>query len=263
MDNWRMLKLRNISYAIGEKRILQNISVSFEPGKIHMILGPNGSGKSSLLKIFSGETKNYIGDIEYENKNIRLIQTLELAKRRAVLSQQPHLQFPLLVHEVIMMGRYPHFNFNPSKEDEKICDEVINTLKLGGFRNRDYTTLSGGEKQRVQYARVLAQIWESKEEMRFLFLDEPLNNLDIKYQKEFLDIAKLFLNKQTTIIAIIHDINLAIRYADELHFMKEGRLIASGKSSSLLSEELINDVFEIDSKILKTDEMDFPVIVLK
>jgi len=248
-----MLKLNNISFSVGRKRILHDISVSFEPGKIHMILGPNGSGKSSLLKIFSGENKNYTGDIVYENKNIRHIETLELAKKRAVLSQQPHLQFPLSVQEVIMMGRYPHFNFIPSTADQQICHEVINSLKLEGFNERDYLTLSGGEKQRVQYARVLAQIWNTPTEgFRYLFLDEPLNSLDIKYQQDFLQLAKSFMDNKTVVVIIIHDINLAIKYGDVLHFMKNGRLVSSGKTSDVLSTELIHQVFDINSEIINS-----------
>ena len=248
-----MLKLNNISFSIGKKNILQDISVSFEPGKIHMILGPNGSGKSSLLKIFAGETKYFTGEVLYENKQIQNIHTLELARKRAVLSQQPHLDFPLSVFEVVMMGRYPHFDFQPSVEDKKICNEVMSMLGIKEMSERNYLTLSGGEKQRVQYARVLAQIWNNTtEEIRYLFLDEPLNSLDIKYQQEFLQIAKSFMNDKTVVAIVIHDINLAIKFGDTLHFMKNGRMVCSGKTNDVLSKELIHQVFDINSEIIHT-----------
>ncbi len=246
-----MLKLNNISFSVGRKTILHDISVSFEPGKVHMILGPNGSGKSSLLKIFSGETKTFSGEVLYDNIKIESIPTLDLAKKRAVLSQQPHLQFPLRVDEVVMMGRYPHFNLQPTSQDRLICHEVMKLLGIDDMSERDYLTLSGGEKQRVQYARVLAQIWNTPSEgFRYLFLDEPLNSLDIKYQQEFLQLARSFMDEKTVVVIIIHDINLAIRFGDALHFMKNGRLISSGKTGDILSSELIDHVFDIRSQII-------------
>ena len=181
-----MLRTENISYSIGKKSILDGISAEFHPGEFNMILGPNGSGKSTFLKIFSGEIHRNHGNVFYAGKQIRAIKNDELAKYRAVMSQQPELSFPLTVDEVVMMGRYPHFNFNPSKKDESICGEVMQRMNLQSFSDRNYLTLSGGEKQRVQFARVLAQVWEQpRNGLRYLFLDEPLASLDIKYQKEF------------------------------------------------------------------------------
>ena len=111
-----------------------------------------------------------------------------------------------------MMGRYPHFHFNPGNKDEQACDEVMTRMNLQSFRERNYLTLSGGEKQRVQFARVLAQIWEKPvNEPRYLFLDEPLTSLDINYQQEFLQIAREFAFSNTVLIAVMHDINLAIQ----------------------------------------------------
>jgi iron complex transport system ATP-binding protein len=182
----KMLKLDNISFQIGKKCILNDINLSFEPGRISMILGPNGSGKSSLLKIFSGAESNFNGKVYYDGIDLTTISNESLAKKRAVLSQQSHLQFPLQVKEVVMMGRYPHFSFQPTKQDEEIYVEVISKLKLNHLQNRNYLTLSGGEKQRVHFARVLAQLWSIPEnENRYLFLDEPLNSLDINFQQEF------------------------------------------------------------------------------
>ena len=181
-----MLRTENITYSIGRKQILKGISLDFAPGEFVMILGPNGSGKSSFLKIFSGEITKFHGKVWYDDKLIASLSKEELATRRAVMSQQTELSFPLTVEQVVMMGRYPHFTFSPGKKDNAICDEVLSRMNLDAFRERNYTTLSGGEKQRVQYARVLAQIWEKPGSgRRYLFLDEPLNNLDISYQQDF------------------------------------------------------------------------------
>ncbi len=257
-----MLKTENIHYCIGKKLILNGISAEFHPGEFNMILGPNGSGKSTFLKIFGGEINKYDGSVFYGNQKIAHVKKEELAKHRAVMSQQPELSFPLMVEEVVMMGRYPHFTFNPNKKDEQICNQVMERMNLASFKERNYLTLSGGEKQRVQYARVLAQIWEKQTEgYRYLFLDEPLTSLDIKYQQEFLQIAREFADAGTVLVAVMHDINLAIQYADKLFFLKEGELIAHGSPKDILDEVLIKQVFNVKASIINNPVTNNPLVV--
>jgi iron complex transport system ATP-binding protein len=257
-----MLRTEGIHYRVGKKLILSDVSMEFRPGEFNMILGPNGSGKSTFLKIFSGELRGYEGGVWYAGKKIETIRKEELARERAVMSQQPELSFPLSVDEVVMMGRYPHFTFNPGKKDGKICDEVIKRMNLESFRERNYLTLSGGEKQRVQYARVLAQIWEKPASgCRYLFLDEPLTSLDINYQQEFLQVAREFAKEETILVAVMHDINLATQYADKLFFLKEGELVAKGKPKEILTEELIRKVFDVKATIINNPVSGNPLIV--
>jgi len=257
-----MLSTNSISFHIGKKQILAGINAQFLPGEFNMILGPNGSGKSSFLKIFSGETARFEGNVLYGKKNIREIKKEALAKVRAVMSQQPELSFPLLVDEVVMMGRYPHFAFNPNKKDQAICNAVIERMNLQSFKERNYLTLSGGEKQRVQYARVLAQIWDKPENgYRYLFLDEPLTSLDINYQQEFLQLAREFAKEDTVLVAVMHDINLAVQYADKLFFLKEGQLLAHGKPAEVLNEALIENVFGIKTKIINNPVTGKPLVI--
>jgi iron complex transport system ATP-binding protein len=227
-----------------------------------MILGPNGSGKSTFLKIFSGELNGYRGNIFYRDKKIQTIKKAVLARERAVMSQQPELSFPLTVEEVVMMGRYPHFTFNPNKKDQDICNEVMERMNLTSFKERNYLTLSGGEKQRVQYARVLAQIWEKPTKgYRYLFLDEPLTSLDINYQQEFLQIAREFTTAGTVLVAVIHDINLAIQYADKLFFLKEGQLVSHGSPKDIVHEALIKEVFNVETSIINNPVTNNPLVV--
>ena len=257
-----MLKTENISYHIDKKQILKNVSAAFHPGEFNMILGPNGSGKSSFLKIFSGEINKFDGSVFYDDKKIKEIKKEELAKKRAVMSQQADLGFPLLVEEVVMMGRYPHFTFNPDKKDITICNEVIERMNLTEFTKRNYLTLSGGEKQRVQYARVLAQVWEKPiNGYRYLFLDEPLNSLDISYQHEFLEVAVELMKEHTVLIAVMHDINLAAHYADNLFFLKEGELVVHGRPGDILTEKVIERIFNVKTRVIENPITGNPLIV--
>lgn len=257
-----MLKANNIYYSIGKKLILNDISVEFHPGEFNMILGPNGSGKSTFLKIFSGEINTYDGTILYNNKKIASQKKEALAKYRAVMSQQPELSFPLMVDEVVMMGRYPHFAFNPGRKDEAICREVMEHLDLQSFAERNYLTLSGGEKQRVQFARVLAQIWEpTGSNSRYLFLDEPVASLDIYYQHQFLQIATQLLAANITVVAVLHDINLSVQYGSNLFFMKEGKLVANGKPGNVVTAGLIHEIFNIPVTVLHNNGTKMPVVV--
>ncbi len=259
-----MLRTENISFQVGGKEILRQVSASFLPGEMNMILGPNGSGKSTFLKIFSGETKHYSGRVFYDNESIEHIKPEDLARKRAVMSQQPELGFPMAVEEVVMMGRYPHFTFNPGKKDRDICEAALEKMKLADFRERNYLTLSGGEKQRVQFARLLAQVWDAGTNgNRYLFLDEPLNNLDINYQQEFLQALRAACDSSTTIVAVMHDINLALQYADHISFFKDGAIVASGKPATLITEKLIADIFSVQVSVINHPVTNGPLVVFR
>ena len=257
-----MITAEQIKYSVGQKNIINNISIQFLPGTCNLIIGPNGSGKSTLIKLLSGELNNYDGRLMYNGADIKTFTKLRLAASRAVLSQQTELSFPMTVEEVVMLGRNPHFEFNPSKKDLEIVNEVINLLDLNSFIYRNYQSLSGGEKQRVHYARVLAQIWESPNgEQRYLFLDEPLNNLDIYYQEHFLKMAVSLLNETTTLIGVVHDINIALRYADQLSFLKEGAIIKNGAPAKIVDAILIKEVFNVDTQVMAHPSSGKPVII--
>src|ERR1700749_1096640 len=154
-----MLRAENISVNVGAKSLLENVSVRFEPGILNLIIGPNGAGKSTLIKLLSGQMQPVSGKVFYGNKPLKGYTVVELARIRAVLSQNIELSFPLNVWEVVMMGRYPHFIGKPEVKDIDACTAAMAFFNIGDFSRRDYTTLSGGEKQRVQFARILSQIW--------------------------------------------------------------------------------------------------------
>jgi iron complex transport system ATP-binding protein len=193
------------------------------------------------------------------------------------MSQLPELHFPLSVDDIVLMGRYPHFSFQPSKKDLTICQAAMERVEIMSLSGRDYLTLSGGEKQRVQFARALAQIWELPPEdprasspqvvaspqpaSRYLFLDEPVSSLDIHYQHQFLQIARSLVEENIILIAVLHDINLAMLYADRMIFMKEGRIVAEGPSPEIVTPSLIREVFNIPVHLLQNPHGPAPVMV--
>lgn len=247
-----MVKVQGLGFEINNKWLVKDLNYSFTPGKMYMLCGPNGAGKSTLLRLLALQLKPSQGNIFYNSANVKPEHAATFATSRAVLSQQVDISFPLTTEEIIMMGRYPHFEVNPTKHDAEICEQAIALLELEPFRKRNYLTLSGGEKQRVQFARVLVQIWEEPSVgSRLLLLDEPISSLDIKHQLEFLSHVKSFITPKTIIIAILHDLNLALNYADEILLMKSGYLYKSGKPEEVLQPEHIEHVFEVKSHLHK------------
>ena len=218
-------------------------------------MGANGAGKSTLLKLLAGDLKPSSGAVLLHDKELKLYSKNSLATRRAVLSQHYHLAFPMMVEEMVLMGRYPYFATQPSATDLSICKEALALMDVAHLSERDYTTLSGGEAQKVQMSRVLAQIWKSEgAEEKLLFLDEPVSHLDVKYQYQLLRIAKSLCATGTTVIAVLHDINLALYFADAIYFMKEGSIRYRLEDPSVLAAAIIKDVFDVSSNIIRTEE---------
>lgn len=243
-----MVTLKNLFYEIKNKTLLKDISVCFEKSNIHLILGPNGAGKSTLIKLISGELKPTNGDVIIDNTNLRQSSPREQAKFRAVLSQNIDLSFPLKVHEVVLMGRYPHFDGKAANVDLEICKRAMQLFDIQKFENRNYLSLSGGEKQRVQFARVFAQIWEPIQgKSRLLLLDEPLTFLDIFYQYDLMKKIQGFMasNTDLTVIGVVHDINIAYKYSDTIMLLKESELFDFGAAKNVLTEQTIYEVFRV------------------
>lgn len=246
-----MIEASNITFSVGGLELLTDISVTFEPGKLHLIIGPNGAGKSTLIKVLARFLRPQDGAVRYDGHDISKESEAYLAKRRAVLSQAVEVAFPLTVREVVMMGRYPHFGGRPGPVDEAIVDEVIELFEVTEFVERDYLTLSGGERQRVNFARVLAQLWPNEHAplsgCRYLFLDEPLTFLDIHHQISFMKkVRDLSASPDAVTVGVVHDLNLAARFADHLVLLNRGRVVATGTPEKVLTNELIRKVFGVE-----------------
>ena len=200
-----------------------------------------------MIKIISGQLKAGEGLVYYGNKEVNQFRLPELARIRAVLSQQNELSFPLSVAQVVMMGRYPHFTDRATSYDNSICEETMRYFEVSSLADRSFMSLSGGEKQRVHFARVLAQITSEKpEDPRYLLLDEPLTFLDIHYQFSFMhQIQELVKKQNITVIGVVHDLNLAAKFADQISLLCNGQLLANGDRQTVLTKETIFEAYQM------------------
>lgn len=254
-----MIKVEKLGYKIGKKQLLKDISFESHPGELMAIVGANGAGKSTLLKLLCGDQASSSGTISIREKSINAYTAHELARFRSVLSQQNTLSFSFTVRELVLMGRYPHFEQQPRAHDFEVVDRVLEELGMVLFQNRAYHTLSGGEQQRVQLARVLAQIYD--QQGGILLLDEPTNGLDLRYQQQVLQLARDLTDRGYCVISILHDINYAARFADKVLMLKLGEMVAFGDPLNVVNCENIHDVFGIKVKLMACDDLRCPLVV--
>ena len=262
-----MIEAENIQFRVGKKQILHSMSFEVTPGKLTVLLGPNGAGKSTLLKLLSGEENAYAGNIFINGQPIKKYTTQHLALQRAVLTQHYAVPLPFSCEEIVMMGRYPHQKHSSHIKDKKIVQHCLEEMEALMFSNRLFHTLSGGEQQRVQMARVMAQLHNSHVEKdnnfsdKVLLLDEPTASMDYRHQQLCMDRAKALSQQGCTVLAVLHDLNLAARYADNIFLMKDGRLLVKGKSNEVLQPSHINEAYETEIDIIRIDDYPFPVLM--
>ena len=244
-----MITVFGLDLKSGPKQILQNINLTIQPGRVTSILGPNGAGKTSLLRCLSGDAIRYTGEIRLRERPLKHYSLAELARLRAVLSQANPVTFPFTALEIVMLGRNPYLSENNLKRDTDIAGHALNAVDAWQFKDRLFPTLSGGEQQRVQLARVLAQIWEQREAI--LFLDEPTAALDLKHQHEILALARrLAAEKAMTVICILHDIHLAQHYSTEAILMRAGAIYQAGASDQALSAANIQHIYQLPDQVM-------------
>ncbi len=243
------LVLDTVSWSVGGTPVVAPTSLAFAPDKVNVILGPNGAGKSTLMKIAAGRLKPTSGRVLLDARDIFAIDAKELALQRAFLSQHVEIDFAITVEEVVLMGRYPHFTRAPGREDRRIVDAALELVGMSARRRQIYPTLSGGEQQRVQLARVLAQIWsdDAAPAPRTIFLDEPVASLDIHHQLQILDLVRTLPARRSTIIVTLHDLNLALDYGDRFIFLRDGQLQAIVEDPAEVSPHLIRQVFDVSA----------------
>ena len=238
-----ILEVKNISYSVGENRILKDISFKCQSGEIIGIIGPNGSGKTTLLKTINGINSISSGDILLNGKSIKEYDEKELARDISFMNQNTNIEFDFPCIDIVVLGRYPYLErFQEySKKDIELAEkymELTDTLK---FKDKSILQLSGGERQRVLFAKILTQ------ESQVILLDEPTASLDMRYEEDLLkEVSK---EKDKIVILVIHNLRTAIKYCSRLILLSGGNIIKDGTVEEVITEENLNNVFRVKTKV--------------
>jgi iron complex transport system ATP-binding protein len=246
----RFLEVENLGFAVGGIPLLRDVSFSLGLGEVLAVVGPNGAGKSTLLKCLASEIHPTGGTIRVRGQLLQDLHHSQTARWRAVLPQANRIPFAFTAREIVLLGRSPHVLGTESARDLEIVDAALAATDASHLAGRSVQTLSGGELQRVHMARVLAQIWEDPASHgRLLLLDEPTSALDLKHQHSLLNIARKWAERGTAVLVILHDLNLAARYADSLLWLHSGTQVAHGPPGETITSQRIREVFEVPASI--------------
>lgn len=242
------LSVQNVSLTLSDAPLLNAVDLDVLPGKITTVLGPNGAGKTTLLRVLVGELAPDTGDVSLNGSALNDCTPMQRARTLAVLPQHSLLNFPFTAAEVVMLGRTPHDT--GIAHDREIVAQALQSVDGDYLSGRIYTQLSGGEKQRVHLARVLAQIWEvSPDGERYLVLDEPTSSFDLAHQQLTLEVVRNLAEKGVGVLMVIHDLNLAARCSDQMLLMQCGRIVISGTPQEVLQRDIISRVFQVEASI--------------
>ncbi|UPW17706.1 heme ABC transporter ATP-binding protein [Agarivorans sp. TSD2052] len=258
-NSMNSVQLTNIDLQLGVKRLFKQLSVSFSAGQHTALLGANGAGKSSLLKLICGDRTQHAGVIDILGQPREAWNKPALSRHLAVLPQSSELSFAFSVSEVVALGL---INSSLSyQQQQHVIKQQLDLMDIWHYRDTPYPQLSGGEKQRVHYARVTAQLATTPIEQQILLLDEPTSALDLSHQQVLMEHASQLSQQGATVISVVHDLNLASRYCQRIILLKQGEICADGKPEQVLTQANINHVFDYDAQILRHPEQDFPVII--
>lgn len=253
------LEIKNLSYKIENKNILENINFKIEEGEIIGIIGANGSGKTSLLKCLNGINEINTGEIYLNNKNIKDYSSKELARNISFMNQNTNIDFDFPCIDIVVLGRYPYLKrFQEySDEDVKKAEFYMKKTNTLEFKNRIITELSGGEKQRVLFAKTLTQ------ESNLILLDEPTASLDMKYEEEIFSLISELKSQNKSVVVVIHNLRLALKYCTRLILLFKGNIIADDIPKNVITEENLKNIFGVNTKVYKNkynNELDFCIL---
>lgn len=252
------IRIQNLSVAYDNTTIIEEMNLKLPKGKISIIIGGNGCGKSTLLKTIARINKPKRGDIFINNKDIRKIKEKDIAKEVAFLPQGPVCPSGLTVRELVAYGRFPHQKMigGLNSHDQEMIDWAIEQTGLSEFADREVENLSGGQRQRAWIAMTLAQ------ETEIIMLDEPTTYLDLSYQLEVLEILeRLNKEKKITVVIVLHEINNAFRFADNIIGLKKGKIVCEGRPIDVINKENLKEIFGIEADLKKSETGEYPVCI--
>ena len=241
-----LYRVNRLAFAYGDNQVLHDISLELAPGRFYGIVGPNGCGKSTLLDLLGGIKRPGSGKIDFLGAPLSSYPKRKLARHLALVPQEVDCGFGFTVEEIVLMGRHPHRPrfAAPSEADWAAVERAMDQIGILPLRHRQTTTLSGGQKQRAVVARALAQ------DTPLLLFDEATSSLDIKYTLHIFNLVRSLVHDQgRSIIAVIHNLDLAAAYCDYLLFMKEGRIVRQGPSEQTMTTETISEVFDVAARV--------------
>ncbi len=253
------LEISQLHFSYLDGMVLHNVDLSVRAGEMVGLLGPNGSGKTTLIKLASGVLRPNQGEVRHDGLNLRQLKRRDIARSVAVVPQQFSVPFAFITSEVVTLGRIPFLKpfAEESEVDRQSVSNALELVGIGGLKQRRFDELSGGERQKVILAMALAQ------QPKLLLLDEPTVHLDITHQVEILELVReLNVEQGITVIAAMHDLNLAALYFDRLVLLKEGRVWADGTPAQVLTEETIRDVFAASVRVEQHPVAGVPHIVV-
>lgn len=234
-----MLTARGVTVRLGSRTLLAGVDVDVAPGRITTLGGRNGSGKTTLVRVLAGDLTPSAGAVQLDGVPVAAVGAA-LARRRAVLTQRERLELPFTVAEVVGLGRHPH---GGARRDDPAVDDALGRMGLRALRDRPVTTLSGGERQRVHLARALAQLDGGPPGTRVLLADEPTSALDPAARQEVLARLRGLADGGTAVLVVLHDLDLAARYADRMVLLAGGAVAIDGPPDEVLRSEALHDVF--------------------
>ncbi len=246
-----IIKCENVSVVRGETTILQDVSLQANQGELIAILGPNGAGKSTLLGVLAGDLIPNSGTVNFGGDQISSLTKRELALRRAVLPQQVTVSFPFSVEEVVEMGRGP----KQTGADQDLIEMAMKRVDVLEMRTRLYRSLSIGEQARVSMARILAQ------DTPLLLLDEPTAVLDIGQQEKLMRIVRSLVDDGRTVIAVFHDLNVAMSFADRVVLLQKGKQVATGAPRETMTAETLSNIYEHKIDVITVNDDTGPVVI--
>ncbi|MBI70327.1 MAG: heme ABC transporter ATP-binding protein [Gemmatimonadetes bacterium] len=256
------MQTSEITYRAGKRTLLEDISISISPGEVTAIIGPNAAGKSTFLKLLAGDMKPTSGSISLNGIELADWTPQSLSLFRSVMPQASTLTFPFTAKEVVGLGRLPHQKGESSKLTNDIVLEVLEWSGTRHLADRLYTTLSGGEKQRIDFARAISQVWQPVNKCsRYLLLDEPTSSLDLSRQHETLQRICAFAQDNVATIVVLHDLNLAAHYADRILVLSDGCSAGWGSPKDVLTSDLIGSTFGLSVIVSEHPQYLGPLII--